>query len=74
MKNFLKIACLVLLIAELLLLEKLRIETPMLTESRIKAPAAASQTYAPEVVYSPLPALTAAPAPVSKAALPSRKS
>ena len=68
MKNFLKITCLVLLIAELLLLEKLRIETPMLTESRIKAPAAASQTYAPEVVYSPLPALTAAPAPVSEAA------
>ena len=68
MKNFLKITCLVLLIAELLLLEKLRIETPMLTESRIKAPAAASQTYSPEVVYSPLPALTAAPAPVSEAA------
>lgn len=68
MKNFLKITCLVLLIAELLLLEKLRIETPMLTESRIKAPAAASQTYAPEVVYSPLPALTAAPAPALEAA------
>ena len=36
MKKFLKIACLVLLIAELLFLEKLRIETPMTTLSRLK--------------------------------------
>ena len=45
MKNFLKIACLLLLVAELLFLEKLRIETPMLTQSRLKFDAA--QTYAP---------------------------
>ena len=31
MKNFLKITCLVLLVAELLLLIKLRIDTPVLT-------------------------------------------
>ena len=47
MKNFLKIACLVLLIAELLLLEKLRIETPMTTVSRVKTAGETVQTYTP---------------------------
>ena len=62
MKNFLKITCLVLLMAELLLLIKLRIETPMLTQSRIQTQAA--QTAAPqEVAYVALPALTPTPDP-----------
>ena len=69
MKNFLKIACLVLLIAELLLLEKLRIETPMTTVSRVKTSTGESvQTYNPGpanpnlVTYTQSPAT---PAPVS---------
>lgn len=46
MKNFLKITCLTLLIVELLFLEFLRIETPMLTESRINPPSASdSEAY-----------------------------
>ncbi len=45
MKNFLKITCVLLLVVELLFLEKLRIETPMLTASRLR-PAETAQTYA----------------------------
>ena len=52
MKNFLKILCLALLIVELLFLEKLRIETPMLTESRIHRPETAD-TVSPA---APIPA------------------
>ena len=60
MKNFLKIACLVLLIAELLLLEKLRIETPMTTVSRVKTAGETVQTYTPSgqnpnlITYTPV--------------------
>ena len=65
MKRFLKITCFVLLVAELLLLIKLRIETPPLTESRIK-PAQASATVAPQdVEYVALPALTPTPNPAA---------
>ncbi len=65
MKRFLKITCFVLLVAELLLLIKLRIETPPLTESRIK-PAQASATAAPQdVEYVALPALTPTPNPAA---------
>ena len=70
MKNFLKIACLVLLIAELLLLEKLRIETPMTTVSRLKTTGEATQTYVPDqtnpnlVSYTPGPAVPALAATV----------
>ena len=68
MKKFLKIACLVLLIAELLLLEKLRIETPMTTVSRLKTTDEAVQSYTPGaanpnlVSYTPGPAVTPAAA------------
>ena len=74
MKKFLKISCLVLLIAELLVLEMLRIQTPMPTSSRLKTNTAApAQTAAaPEaavsaniVTYTPgpeVPVPTAAPA------------
>ena len=71
MKNFLKIACLVLLIAELLLLEKLRIETPMTTVSRVKTAGETVQTYTPAqqnpnlITYTPSPYT---PAPVNTAA------
>ena len=67
MKNFLKIACLVLLIAELLLLEKLRIETPMTTVSRLKTTSETAQTYTPSEANSALVSYTpgpATPAPV----------
>ena len=53
MKNFLKISCLLLLIAELLLLEKLRIETPTPTASRIKNPEPTAQAYQPTETASP---------------------
>ena len=75
MKKFLKITCLVLLVAELLLLEKLRIETPMTTVSRLKTTAEeTAQTYIPGqtnpnlVTYTqspstPAPVDTPAPTP-----------
>ena len=71
MKNFLKIACLLLLIAELLFLEKLRIETPMLTQSRLKMPEAVQTAasvgnggYAADAAPAPTPAAsTPAPTP-----------
>ena len=75
MKKFLKITCLVLLIAELLLLEKLRIETPMTTVSRLKTTAEeTTQAYNPGqtnpnlVTYTqspstPAPVNTPAPTP-----------
>ena len=69
MKKFLKITCLVLLVAELLLLEKLRIETPMTTVSRLKTTAEETvqaynlgQTNPNLVTYTQSPAT---PAPVN---------
>ena len=63
MKNFLKITCLVLLVAELLLLIKLRIDTPVLTHSRLEAAPAAQANTPQEAEYVALPALTQTPAP-----------
>ena len=63
MKNFLKITCLVLLVAELLLLIKLRIDTPVLTHSRLETAPAAQANTPQEAEYVALPALTQTPAP-----------
>ena len=65
MKRFLKITCFVLLVAELLLLIKLRIETPPLTESRIKPTQAAATAAPQDVEYVALPALTPTPDPAA---------
>ena len=65
MKRFLKITCFVLLVAELLLLIKLRIETPPLTESRIKPTQAAATAAPQDVEYVALPALTPTPNPAA---------
>ena len=69
MKNFLKFLCLALLIVELLFLEKLRIETPMLTESRIRREtvaetlAPAAETAAPAATPEATPETTPEPTP-----------
>ena len=55
MKKVLSVLCLVLLLAELLLVEKMRLESPAITASRLKQEQAVSQT-------TPSPVPTAAPA------------
>ena len=65
MKRFLKITCFLLLVAELLLLIKLRIETPALTESRMKPTQPAASAAPQDVEYVALPALTPTPDPAA---------
>ena len=69
MKKVLSLICILLLLLELFFIEKMRIETPMLTESRIHPnQTAAATTPAPELL--PAAAVTARPAETAPAPTP----
>ncbi len=68
MKKVLSWICILLLLLELFFIEKMRIETPMLTESRIHPNQTAELTPAPEVL--PAAAVTTRPAETTPAPTP----